>query len=106
VSGDGRFCPVSKAMELLDERWTMPVVRELLLGSRHCNELRRGVPQARVETDLRSLDMVWRGDLGWAEALRSGRAEVHGPGWARRSVPCWLGQSPLAGVPRVAAAAT
>gem|GEM_PF-4926482 len=26
MSGDGRFCPVSKAMELLDERWTMPVV--------------------------------------------------------------------------------
>jgi hypothetical protein len=66
-----------------------------------------GLPeQACVETDLRSLTMVWRGDLGWAEALRSGRVEVSGPGWARRSVPRWLGQSPLAGVPRVAAAAT
>jgi DNA-binding HxlR family transcriptional regulator len=41
VSGYGQFCPVSKAMELLDERWTMLVVRELLLGS-HFNELRRG----------------------------------------------------------------
>jgi DNA-binding HxlR family transcriptional regulator len=36
---------VAKAMELLDERWTMLVVRELLLGSRHFNELRRGVPK-------------------------------------------------------------
>lgn len=41
----GQFCPVAKAMELLDERWTMLVVRELLLGSRHFNELRRGVPK-------------------------------------------------------------
>jgi hypothetical protein len=73
VSGYGQFCPVSKVMELLDER---------------------------------SLAMVWRGDLGWAEALRSGRVEVLGPRWARRAVPRWLGQSPLAGVPRVAAAAT
>jgi DNA-binding HxlR family transcriptional regulator len=41
----GQFCPVAKAMELLDERWTVLVVRELLEGSRHFNELRRGVPK-------------------------------------------------------------
>lgn len=40
-----QFCPVAKAMELLDERWTLLVIRELLLGSRHFNELRRGVPK-------------------------------------------------------------
>ena len=41
----GQFCPVAKAMELLDERWTVLVVRELLLGSSHFNDLRRGVPK-------------------------------------------------------------
>ena len=41
----GQFCPVARAMELLDERWTMLVVRELLAGSTHYNELRRGVPR-------------------------------------------------------------
>ena len=45
MSSYGQFCPVAKAMELLDERWTMLVVRELLSGSRHFNELRRGVPK-------------------------------------------------------------
>ncbi|MFD9117606.1 winged helix-turn-helix transcriptional regulator [Streptomyces bottropensis] len=40
-----QFCPVAKAMELLDERWTLLVVRELVLGSRRFNELRRGVPR-------------------------------------------------------------
>lgn len=45
MSSYGQFCPVAKAMELLDERWTMLVVRELLLGSRHFNDLRRGVPK-------------------------------------------------------------
>src|SRR5690348_18448813 len=40
-----QFCPVAKAMELLDERWTMLVVRELVAGSTHFNELRRGVPR-------------------------------------------------------------
>ena len=41
----GQFCPVAKAMELLDERWTLLVVRELMLGSRHFNALHRGVPR-------------------------------------------------------------
>ena len=40
-----QFCPVAKAMELLDERWTLLIVRELVAGSEHFNELRRGVPR-------------------------------------------------------------
>ena len=40
-----QFCPVAKAMELLDERWTMLIIRELLLGSRRFNDIRRGVPK-------------------------------------------------------------
>lgn len=42
-----QFCPVSKAMELLDERWTLVVLRELLTGSEHFNDLRRGLPGCR-----------------------------------------------------------
>ncbi len=40
-----QFCPVAKATELLDQRWTMLIIRELLLGSRHFNDIRRGVPK-------------------------------------------------------------
>src|SRR5687767_5919451 len=40
----GQFCPVAKALELLAERWTLLVVRELLMGSRRFNDLARGVP--------------------------------------------------------------
>lgn len=55
----GQFCPVARAMELLDERWTMLVVRELLAGSRHFNDLRRGVPRmspSLLSKRLRTLD--------------------------------------------------
>ncbi|MCK9795677.1 helix-turn-helix transcriptional regulator [Isoptericola sp. 4D.3] len=45
MAGYGQFCPVAKAMEVLDERWTLLVVRELLLGSSRFNELRRGNPK-------------------------------------------------------------
>jgi DNA-binding HxlR family transcriptional regulator len=40
----GQFCPVAKALELLAERWTLLIIRELLMGSRRFNDLSRGVP--------------------------------------------------------------
>jgi DNA-binding HxlR family transcriptional regulator len=40
----GQFCPVAMASEVLTERWTPLIVRELLCGSAHFNDLRRGVP--------------------------------------------------------------
>ena len=218
----GQFCPVAKAMELLDERWTLLVVRELTLGSRHLNELRRGVPKmsptllskrlsalvragvvnrwndagrvsyqltdagrelepivqalgawgvrwvpelgdqdfdprlllwdvhrnldtdamppgrtvlkfsfpdcpattrhwwivvspeevdvcdadpgfdvrVTMESSLRAMVRVWRGDLSWRQALRSGELTLHGDAQARRAVTSWLKLSPLARVPR------
>jgi DNA-binding HxlR family transcriptional regulator len=44
-AGYRQFCPVAKAMELLDERWTLLLVRELLVGSERFNDLRRGLPR-------------------------------------------------------------
>ncbi len=218
----GQFCPVAKAMEVLDERWTMLVVRELLEGSTHFNELRRGVPKmspallskrlrtleragivsrtsedgrvsyaltqsgrelsavvdglaawgvrwigelGKVDLDphllffdmrrkmpleiwpddrtvlaiefddveskvshwwlvgrkgqldvcdfdpgfevdatllvsLRTLTGIWRGDTSWGQALRSGEVMVTAPAEVRKAVPTWLGQSPVAAVPR------
>lgn len=40
-----QFCPVAKAMELLDERWTLLIVREMVTGSERFNDLRRGLPR-------------------------------------------------------------
>ena len=59
MSTYGQFCPVAKAMEVLDERWTLLVVRELLAGSTRFNELRRGNPRmspALLSKRLRSLE--------------------------------------------------
>lgn len=216
-----QFCPVSKAMELLDERWTMLVLRELLIGSERFNELRRGLPRmsptllsrrlqqleragvvercvddndvryvltgagqelrpvveavgawghrwvgelgdvdldpkllmwdmhrnvdpaavppgrtvmrfrfpdaprgqgdwwlvltpddtdvcdvdpgfdvsVTISSDLRTLTSVWRGDLSWGAALRSGSLEVQGPEELRRCVPSWFSASTPTGMP-------
>lgn len=42
--GYGQFCPVSIAAEVLTERWTLLVLREMLSGSTRFNDLHRGVP--------------------------------------------------------------
>jgi DNA-binding HxlR family transcriptional regulator len=44
VKGYGQFCPVARAAEIVAERWTPLVLRELLCGSRHFSDLHRGVP--------------------------------------------------------------
>ena len=41
----GQFCTVARGAEVLCERWTPLVVRELLCGSKRFNDLRRGVPR-------------------------------------------------------------
>lgn len=39
-----QFCPVSMAAEIICSRWTLLVLRELVVGSTRFNELRRGLP--------------------------------------------------------------
>lgn len=67
--GYRQFCPVAKAAEVVAERWTPLIVRELLSGSHRFNELRRGVPlisPALLAGRLRQLE-----DAGVVERRRS-----------------------------------
>jgi DNA-binding HxlR family transcriptional regulator len=45
MSNYGQFCAVARAHEALGGRWTLLIVRELLMGSRRFNDIRRGVPR-------------------------------------------------------------
>ena len=40
----GRFCPVSLASDVLADRWTLLIVRELVLGNTRFNDIARGLP--------------------------------------------------------------
>src|SRR5690348_13536221 len=75
--GYGQFCPVALAAEVLAERWTPLVVRELLMGSTRFNDLQRGVPRmssALLARRLRELQFA-----GIVERHRSegGGSEYH-----------------------------
>jgi DNA-binding HxlR family transcriptional regulator len=43
MSGYGQFCPVAKAAEVIGERWTVLVLRELLLGTTRFNDFQRAI---------------------------------------------------------------
>lgn len=54
-----QFCPIAKATEILGERWTILIIRELLMGGRRFNELQRGlgdISPALLTSRLKSLE--------------------------------------------------
>jgi DNA-binding HxlR family transcriptional regulator len=58
----GQFCSIARALDLLGERWTLLVVRELLCGSRRFGEIQRGVPRiSRTMLSARLRELVAAG---------------------------------------------
>jgi DNA-binding HxlR family transcriptional regulator len=40
----GQYCPLAHALEILGDRWTLLIIRDLIKGIRHFNDLERGLP--------------------------------------------------------------
>jgi HxlR-like helix-turn-helix len=60
----GQYCPVARAAEILADRWTILIVRELLADVNHFNELERGLPHMS-RTLLPSGYGGWRKPACW-----------------------------------------
>lgn len=43
-AGYGQYCPISRAVEVLGERWSLLIIRDMLCGSSRFNDLARGLP--------------------------------------------------------------
>lgn len=44
MSGYGQYCPIAKAAEVLGEKWSILILRELCMEDQSFNSLRRGMP--------------------------------------------------------------
>ena len=76
--GYGQFCPVAMAAEVVCTRWTPLILRELLSGTRHFNDLRRGVPRMSptlLSKRLKELEAA--GVILTVRDSRSGSVEYH-----------------------------
>jgi DNA-binding HxlR family transcriptional regulator len=58
VKGYGQFCAVARALDVVGERWTLLIVREMLAGPVAFGDIRRGIPRippATLASRLRTL---------------------------------------------------
>ncbi|HMG44963.1 MAG TPA: helix-turn-helix domain-containing protein [Acidimicrobiales bacterium] len=66
-----QYCPISRALDVLGERWTLLILRDMLVGARRFNEIARGLPgisRALLSRRLRQLEaaeLVRRTDDGY-----------------------------------------
>lgn len=65
-----QYCPIVRAVEVVGERWTLLIIRDMLVGSRRFNEIARGLPGisrallARRLRQLEAADLIVRSDDG------------------------------------------
>jgi DNA-binding HxlR family transcriptional regulator len=70
----GQFCPIAMASEIVCSRWTALVLREMMCGSTHFNDLRRGLP--RMSPTLLSKRLKELEQAGVVTQRRSGASGV------------------------------
>jgi DNA-binding HxlR family transcriptional regulator len=63
-----QYCAVARALDLVGERWTLLVVRSLLMGPQRYSDLRQGLPG--IATDLLTARLRTLEDAGYVRRRR------------------------------------
>ncbi|MDA4847420.1 winged helix-turn-helix transcriptional regulator [Hoeflea poritis] len=63
----GQFCPIAKSLELIGDRWTILVLREVLMGGRRYNEIQRGL--GGISSALLSKRLKWLVECGLLDRM-------------------------------------
>jgi DNA-binding HxlR family transcriptional regulator len=88
----GQFCSIARALDVLGERWSLLVVREVLCGSRRFGDIRRGIPRiSRTMLSARLRELVDVGVLTRAGTTRAPTYELTQAGRELESVVRDLG---------------
>jgi len=77
VKDYGQYCPVALASEVIAERWTPLIVRELVLGGRRFNEIDRGLPGISRSLLKQRLDHLERKGVVERVELTHGRGHEY-----------------------------
>ena len=85
----GQYCPIARAVEILGDRWTLLIIRDVMCGAQHFNELERGLPgisRALLAERLRRLQQV--GVLERQESVESRQVsyQLTEAGWELKPV--------------------
>mgnify|MGYP001824703749 CR=1 FL=1 len=78
-AGYAQFCPIAKAMEVIGEKWTLLIVRELLMGSTRFNEFQRGLSQISPTLLTKRLNTLEEHGLVVRRKIRGQRGSEYFP---------------------------
>src|SRR6185503_18410891 len=70
----GQYCGVARALDIVGERWTLLIVRDLLLGPRRYSELLHGLPG--ITTNLLAKRLKEMEAAGLIERVRANTSEA------------------------------
>ncbi len=73
----GQFCPIARASELIAERWTPIIVRNLLNGCRTFTEIRQGAPGISPALLVQRLEALERFGVVESEPNPTGRGRCY-----------------------------
>jgi DNA-binding HxlR family transcriptional regulator len=73
MSNYGQYCPVAKSLEILGDRWTLLIIRDLLTGTCHFNDLERGLPGISRALLSRRLQQLQQAGIIEKQLNESGR---------------------------------
>lgn len=74
----GQYCPIAKGAEILAERWTPLIIRDVMLGAHRFNDIERGLPGiSRSLLAARLRQLVRAGVIEQRSALGARHAEYH-----------------------------
>lgn len=95
--GYNQFCPVAKACELLQPRWTLLILCEMWSGSTRFNDIHRGVPGmsptllSRRLKEMEASGLIRHAASGYYPTAMAQKLEpiVHALGqWAHENIDC------------------
>jgi DNA-binding HxlR family transcriptional regulator len=70
----GQFCPIAKASEVLGEKWTVLIVRELLQGTKRFNDFQRALSLISPTVLAKRLKTLEEQRLVFRKAVAGGRS--------------------------------
>jgi DNA-binding HxlR family transcriptional regulator len=89
VRSYGQYCPIARTSEILAERWTPLVVRNLFFGAETFSAIAQGVPgmsRSLLQDRLRDLEQA---------GVLARRRKPHGRGWQYRLTEAGLALAPV-----------
>ena len=73
MTSQGDYCPIAVGVDVLGDRWTPLVIRELMVGANGFNEIHRGIPRISRTLLVQRLRLLERQGLVNREVSERGR---------------------------------